>query len=179
MVTACVVFVSYKKNSLIIATDGSAKMRRSAFGYCIARQDGKILLRAHSPVLVDPKYHFSDRAELLAILEATSHIGLLEKMFPLRLQTRHSIQLHTDSESSLIRIEDESSNSTKTVFNSNLDVLFEIKKVCANLKAKINFFHVDSHQDEDCPVEDLPLPPRLNTIADSLASKEYEYLPPS
>jgi len=170
---------AYKKNSLIIATDGSAKLCRSSFGYCIARQDGKILLKAHSPVLVDPEYHFSDRAELLAILAATSHIGLLEKMFPLRLQRRHSIQLHTDSESSLLRIEDEASNSTKTVLNSNLDVLFEIKKVRKNLKAKINFFHVDSHQDEDCPFEDLPLPARLNTIADSLASKEYAYPPPS
>jgi len=99
---------AYKKNTLIIATDGSAKMRRSVFGYCIARQDGKMLLRAHSPVLVDPDYHFSDRAELLAILAATSHIALLEKMFPLRIQMRHLIQLHTDSESSLIRIEDES-----------------------------------------------------------------------
>jgi len=49
---------AYKKNTLIIATDGSAKMRRSVFGYCIARQDGKMLLRAHSPVLVDPDYHF-------------------------------------------------------------------------------------------------------------------------
>jgi len=59
-----------------------------------------------------------------------------------------------------------------------LDVLFEIKKVCTNLKAKIFFFHVDSHQDEDCPFDDLPLPAQLNTLADSLASKEYEYPPP-
>ena len=121
---------AYANNRLIIATNGSAKMNRSVFGYCIARQDGKILLKAHSSVVVDPEYRFSDRYVLLAILVATSHISLLEKMFPLRFQLEHSIQLHTDSEYSIIRIEDESSNSTKTIFNSILDVLFEIKK-CA------------------------------------------------
>jgi len=166
---------AYKKNKLIIATDGSAKMNRSAFGYCIARHYGKILLKAHSPVVADPEYHFSEMAELLAILVATSRISLLEQMFPLQLRLEHSTQLHTDSESSLIQLEDESSNSTKTVFNSNLDVLFEIKKMCKNLRAKIEFYHVDSHQDENLAVKDLPLPAQLNTIADSLANKEYDY----
>jgi len=51
--------------------------------------------------------------------------------------------------------------------------------VCKNLKAKIKFYHVDSHQDENLAVEDLSLPAQLNTmIADSLANKEYDYSPP-
>jgi len=170
-----------KKNAIILATDGSARGNRSSFGYCISRCDRKILFKSHSPVIADYDYHFSDRAELLAILAATSHIKMIFDTIPLTTNKMrsYSFPLYTDSASSITRIEDKASNSTKTVLKSNLDILFEIQAVCKNMKPKIKLHHVDSHQDDEIPFIDLPLPLQLNCVADTLAEKEYCCPPPS
>jgi len=123
----------------MLATDGSARGNRSSFGYCISRSDSKILFKSHSPVIADYDYHFSDRAELSAILAATSHIKMIFDTLPLQNNLKsHSFPLYTDSASSITRIEDKAFNSTKTVLKSNLDVLCEIQVVCKQMKPKIN-----------------------------------------
>ena len=107
---------AFINDNILIATDGSAKEGRSSFAYCIARKnDGKKLYRSYSPVYVDPEYAFSDRAELLAILAATSHIKMLSKMIQPSMRIQTPIAIYTDSESSITRIEKEKYNSTKHV----------------------------------------------------------------
>jgi len=148
--------------------------------HSLVRSDGKILFKSHSPVIADYDYHFSGRAELLAILAATSHIKMIfdTLQLPNKLKS-YSFPLYTDSASSITRIEDKASNSTKTVLKSNLDVLFEIQAVCKRMKPKIKFHHADSHQDDEIPFIDLPLPLQLNSLADTLTEKEYRCAPPS
>jgi len=99
-----------KKDNILIATDGSAKGERSVLGYCFARcDDGKILFKSHLPVVVDPDYHFSDRAELLAILATASHVKMIFESLPCPPRLDLSFPLYTDSEYSIIRIENKAS----------------------------------------------------------------------
>jgi len=59
-----------KRGTLIAASDGSAYTKiRATFAFCFAkRKTGKILYKEYSPVLMDPEYANSDRAELCGIL---------------------------------------------------------------------------------------------------------------
>jgi len=145
------------KNDLISASDGSAHTGvKASFAFCFADTNGKVLYKSHAPVLVDPEYASSDRAELLGIL------GIVYKLYEFETKIRtsksHHICLYTDSESSIKLLKKTFFPSTKTVMKSNMDILLEIQDVKKKLKTSIEMIHVKAHQDDTVPITDLSIP---------------------
>jgi len=161
------------KNDLISASDGSAHTDvKAAFAFCFADMEGKVLYKSHAPVLIDPEYASSDRAELLGIL------GILYKLYEFEKKIRtlksHHFYLYTDSESSIKLLKKTFFPSTKTVMKSNMDVLLEIQDVKKKLKTSIELIHVKAHQDDTVSFADLSVPAQLNVRMDKLAEKQYK-----
>ena len=98
-----------KKGKLVAASDGSAYAKvRATFAFCFAkRKTGKKLYKAFSPVLMDPEYSNSDRAELcglLAIVAQLLELGLKAKKW-INSKEKRKVVIYTDSASSITLIE--------------------------------------------------------------------------
>jgi len=160
------------RNDLISASDGSAHTGvKASFAFCFADTKGKVLFKSHAPVLVDPEYASSDRAELLGIL------GILYKLYEfekkIRTSKSHHFCFYTNSESSIKLLENTFYPSTKTVMKSNMDVLLEIQDLKKKLKTSIEMIHVKAHQDDNVPISELSIPAQLNVRMDKLAERQY------
>jgi len=58
---------------------------------------------------------------------------------------------------------------------SNMDVILEIQSQVKDMKTKIVFTHVESHQDEHVPIKELPIRAQLNSKMDKIAEKQYNF----
>jgi len=164
------------KGKLAAASDGSAHVgKKASFAYCLAKKKKtKLLYKAHSPALVDPEYASSDRAELLGILGVVTKIQEMEQALHTSYQP-NPIELFTDSQSSITILQKRIFPSTKNAMTSNMDVILEIQSQVKDMKTKIVFTHVKSHQDEHVPIKELPIRAQLNVKMDKLAEKQYNF----
>ena len=69
----------------------------------------------------------------------------------------NQIELFTDSQSSITILQKQLFPSTKNAMTSNMDVILEIQSQVKEMKTRIAFTHVNSHQDEHVPVKELPV----------------------
>ena len=161
-----------RRGTLLTATDGSAfSGEKASFGFCLATPRGKKLYTNYGPVCGDAEYMASDRAELTALLSAISYLQTLIRTHSITVKKR--LKIYTDSKISLALIK-KSHNRISDSFTDHLDLILEIQAQLKCSSAKFHLIHVDSHQDKHTAKEYLPLPARLNIIADDTAALQYE-----
>ena len=161
-----------RRGSLLTATDGSAYVGvKAAFGFCLASPRGTKLYTNYGPVCGDAEYMASDRAELTALLSAISFLQSLIQHHSITV--RKHLKIYTDSKLSLALIK-KSHNRISDSFTNHLDLILEIQAQLKKTSTKFQLIHIDSHQDKHTAIEYLPIPARLNILADEVADLQYQ-----
>ena len=159
---------------ILIATDGSAFDKdKASFSSLLASPKGRLLYSNYGPVLGDPEYLASDRAELTAILSIITRIPHLYNFFEIPFPST-PLQLYTDSEIAIKLI----GNRTKvdkisSTFLNNIDIVLEIHSILDTIPISYSFHHISSHQDKELPASALTIPAKLNIEADRIADLQY------
>ena len=162
-----------RKGKLLTATDGSAFVgQKASFGFCFSSPHGSKLYTNYGPVHGDPEYLASDRAELTALLSAITFIRYLLSTHS--ITPRKSLVIYTDSKSSLDLLQKPLNRISDTLTN-NIDLLLELKHHLRLSPKIFSLLHVEGHQDRHTAVEYLPLPSRLNILADETADLQYNH----
>ena len=152
----------------IIATDGSENTGIGSFGWIICSHQGEIL--ASGSGLAYGLHISSFRCEAYAILAALRFIIQLRQHHQLPSFDPHITWL-CDCKSLLQRITTALSpipnpNRTKLAeHDTEIAIAHSFRLVSSNLHQK----HIHSHQNDNIPLHSLPLPQKLNRMADSLA----------
>jgi hypothetical protein len=173
---------------VVIATDGSANKDtgQASFGWVISTLTGTRIVKCSGP-----SYSY----------KATSYraegYGLLSVMrFLYRVMSFYSIAqlpqstLHCDNESMVKKTRKLPAKYQKVMnasLESDWDVLAEIWRTMEDMPemSRPRIQHIKSHQDNDKPYEELPLPAQLNVDADNLAEQflrdhpdlDYKHVP--
>ena len=163
-----------RKGTALIATDGSAFVREKAsYSTVITTPRGTLLYSNYGPVLSDPEYIASDRAELTAILSIITRIPSIYHDFQIPFPSTN-LHIYTDSEVALKLIAKTSHAQTfSSTFTNNSDLILEIHSILRSSPVKYTFHHVKSHQDDDLPDSSLSVHARINIEADRIADLQY------
>ena len=162
-------------SNLTIASDGSVDNDRGSFGWVITFEHS-ILATGFGTAFGLTISSF--RSEAYGILAALRFIYNIQLYHHLPLPYR-SILWYCDSESLLKRIH----NNRQDTHNPNryklADNDLEIAIVLTIPMVAVSFQqqHVRSHQYDNLPIQQLPLPHRLNRIADKLADQAHTLQP--
>jgi ribonuclease HI len=158
----------------IITSDGSVRQNiyRGTFAWVLAVADGTPWLKCKGPVggfQVD-----SFQAEGYGLLSALLYLNLLAEHFHATIPT---IEIHTDSESSLTRIAKSRNQQRLTFPNETLSPSWDVHQAIQQELKKlpnVSLHHVQSHQDRATSFDQLSPIARLNITADELASTVYD-----
>ena len=162
--------------SIIVASDGSVCDDRGTFGWVIANPDGQILATGFGTA---PGYKVTSfRSESYGILAALRFIYQLQCYLYYPLIDRN-LTWFCDSQSLLQRIQsniDDTHNPNRYKLADN-DVETAIIQSFPLVLNTFHRRHIRSHQNDNIPLHLLPLPQRLNRIADNLATTAYSQIP--
>ena len=160
---------------IIIASDGSVRQPNGTFGWIITSTDGSPIARGSGQAFGHNISSF--RAEAYGILGALR--------FLLRMFHYHNTPLPNrtttwwcDSESLLKRIQSNLNDTINPNRYKDADhdleqcIILTIPLVTTTLTQQ----HIRSHQSDNTPLHLLPLPQRLNRIADELATAHYTHI---
>ena len=157
---------------IIIASDGSVNDNHGSFGWVIATSTNPTVATGSGTAFgYNPSSFRSEAYGFLAVLRLLYHLQLYYHLpLPHRTTT-----WYCDSESLIKRIysnthDTHNPNRYKLADNDvELAIVTTIPLVTTNLQPR----HIRSHQHDHTPLHLLPLPYRLNRIADSLAGKAH------
>jgi exonuclease III len=157
--------------NLILCSDGSATEHTASFGFVVATQQGKRLVCGNGPA--PGSYPNSFRSEAYGLLSTVLWLQqILRHLPPLRRPIPKVIH-YMDNQSVISRV-DSLRKSKYASPNDHLkpehDVIQEIVVILSNLPWYVDVQWVKGHQDNDCPVAQLPLPAQLNCAADREAA---------
>ena len=163
-----------RRGTALIATDGSAyQNEKASYSSIITTPKGKVLYSNYGPVLSDPEYLASDRAELMALLSILTRLPRLYSSFCIPFP-QSPLHIYSDSEVSIKHIRNPSKFlHFSSTFINNADIILEIHAVIKASPIKFHFHHVTSHQDEHLPSDSLSLPATINIEADRIADLQY------
>lgn len=169
-ITSC---LSFPTASLLLATNGSVTRGHGSFGLVLSLSDGTRLLSNNGPAL---GYRLNSyRAECYGLL---SGLSLLLRMFEYTSTTiPDAIQIHTDSESMILKLRDMLTwpySFPSSTMTPEWDVLQAIVTLLHKFPAIPTISHVKGHQDANSVRSTLTLPALLNIKADALAA-QYTY----
>ena len=158
----------------LFATDGSAFVQdKASYSSIITSPKGKLLYSNFGPVLGDPEYLASDRAELMAILSIITRLPSLYQSLHIPYPTSR-LHVYSDSEVALKLIAKKLHfQHFSSTFTNNSDVILEIHDIIRNSPLKFTFHHIKSHQDKNLPLSDLSIHARINVEADRIADLQY------
>jgi ribonuclease HI len=162
-----------KTGKVIVATDGSNKNDEGAQGWLVTNRDGKILVKGRGRVACAKEDASSLRPELAAILAAVSYLSWFVNDSKIKWSKTKKVTLYTDSKNSIQDLEQSLFPTTKNVFENNIDIKMETKKALRTSPLKFELVHVEAHQDEHVPFDELPLPAQLNCIVDEYVGGAY------
>ena len=158
-----------KREHLVLATDASIDEGCGAHAFCFADgRKGKTLFTSGSKVEGPKAFLTSYRAEMVAIIASISLIDTIMSAVGLR-STR--ISLFSDSETSIITSRNHKLNTLHYALSNDIDVALQLYSTVKECQQTIMLSHVQGHQDENRPFNDLPIPSQLNILMDSLSKK--------
>ena len=164
------------QSNFTIATDGSANDGKGSFGWVIANSDGNVIVTGQGTAFGDNISSF--RCEGYGILAALRFILQLHQYYHLP-QPSHHIAWWCDSKSLLQRLHSNWSNlpNPNRYKLAEHDVEHAITHTNQLLSFTIRQHHLRSHQYDNMPLHAIPIPHRLNRIADRLANEHNATLP--
>ena len=169
-------FLAFSTSPILLATDGSVVENHGSFGWVIADQNGRILATGSGIAFGFKVTSF--RSEAYGILAPLRLLYRFHCYHHLPLFNR-PITWYCDSESLLKRL----NNNLQDTHNPNRykladnDLEFTIVQTIPLVSTTLHRHHIRSHQHDHLPLHKLPIPHRLNRIADSLASSAHEDCP--
>ena len=164
----------WQTNILYAASDGSVLSNKGTFGWILSDHSGHRLVECSGAIFGYPISSF--RSESFGIWSILLFLQKLFEFFSIPLPTNH-LQLVCDNKS-LVNTIKKIQNQARPMFPndtlaSDWDIVNEIIILCKNLEPSIAW--IKGHQDDERPVEKLPLPAQLNCEADALADKAHEF----
>lgn len=167
---------SLTNTPFIIATDGSKDKGRGSFGWVLSTVDGQVFAKGMGTAFGSDMTSF--RSEAYGILAAYRFVIQIQRYF--YLPTRNTaIVWWCDCESLLTRLH----TAQGGLQNANRFKLSDHDLEMAILASKplltnhLTSHHLHSHKFDNSSMEKLPLPQRLNRIADTLAKTHIRTLP--
>ena len=160
--------ITHLQENFLIATDGSEQNAKGSFGWVLSTESGSIFASGQGTAFGAEISSF--RCEAYGILAALQFIIILRHYYHIPHPNNHVIWW-CDCRSLITQIK---SNHT-SLANPNRHKLAEHDLECAIcytlplVSVNIKFAHLKSHQYDNLPLHSLPLPYRLNRIADKLA----------
>ena len=165
-------------HNIIIASDGSVGDHKGSFGWVISTPDAQILATGSGRAFGYKVSSFrSESYGFLAPLRFLYHLQCYYQ-FPLINRT---VTWFCDSESLLKRIQSnkhDTHNPNRFKLADN-DLEYAIATSIPLVTYKLQQKHVRSHQYDNIPLHLLPLPHRLNRMADALAADVHKWNPHS
>ena len=163
-----------RKGTALIATDGSAYVNdKASFSTLITTPKGKPLYSNYGPVLGDPEFLASDRAELMAILSILTKLPILYSQLHIPYPSSR-LHIYSDSEVALKLIKNTIQlQKFSSTFTNNADIIFEIHHIIRHSPLQYSFHHIKSHQDDHLPTANLSVHAQINIQADTIADHQY------
>lgn len=167
------VLTSKLQQPLIIATDGSVNNQKGSYGWVIATTQGTLLASGKGPTHGEAVCSF--RSEGYGILAALRFL-LQVRRYHFHPSTNTTIQWWCDSESLIKRLDHHPFilNDPNRSTLPDHDVEVAILKSQPWITQSLTTTHLHSHQHDNTPLHLLPLPYRLNRMADDLADDYNE-----
>ena len=157
---------------IIIASDGSVRDQTGSFGWVITDTNGQIIVTGSGTAFGYDITSF--RSEAYGILAPLRFLYQLQCYYSLPIHPRR-ITWYCDSESLLKRIQShqhDTHNPNRYKLADN-DLEEAIISSIALVTTNLHKHHIRSHQHDHVPLHCLPLPQRLNRIADELATNAH------
>ena len=165
--------VSMLTQPIIIGSDGSVSDGRGSFGWIIANPQAHVLATGSGIAFGFEVTSFRSEAYgILAPLRLLYHLQCFHQ-FPLR---HRSITWYCDSESLLKRVDSniqDTPNPNRYKLADN-DLEIAITHTIPLVSTILHRHHIRSHQHDHVPLHQLPIPQRLNRMADELAASVHK-----
>ena len=161
---------------LVLASDGSVSDSSGSYGWVLASHTNQILATGYGIAYGSKITSF--RSEAYGILAVLRFLYQVQCYYKIPLPNR-SITWYCDSDSLIKRIgtnlNDISNPNRYKLADNDLEVaiIHTIPLVSTSLHPQ----HIRSHQHDHMPLHHLPLPQRLNRMADELASRAHTSAP--
>ena len=136
----------------------------AAYAWILTTRERKGHIKRKRPVLANPKYLNSYRAELSGLVDMLQYIAR-------NGMETHEIELWCDSESVVDRLTHKSEMSLTDMTSPESDLLLVARRYLKELP-NVTLQHVYEHQDDDTPVSKLPFEAQLNIECD-VDAKEF------
>ena len=156
-----------------LATDGSHKDSRGSYGWILASPDGTHLAEGSGTVYGATLTSF--RCEAYGILSALRFLLLIRQHYHQPI-SRSSITWWCDSQSLLQRLTSLPIPNPNRAKLSDHDVETTIRHTIPLVTTNLQSHHIRSHQYDNDPINSIPLPYRLNRLADRLATKHLHQI---
>jgi hypothetical protein len=161
-----------------MASDGSVRAPNGSFAWVIYGIASKTHWSGHNTIAKGHSDLSSFCTEPCTYLGALYALRAILTAFPL---PRNSPPIHTTIHIDNSGVVSKSSNTPFSIQQCLLpdwDIFNEASQVCLTIPGTIKVQHIKSHQDRDTnPPKTLPLPARLNILADSETHKAYTTYP--
>ena len=154
-------------NNIIIATDGSENNGKGSYGWIICTTAGHTIATGSGTSFGFAILSF--RCEAYGILAALRFIIHLLRYHHVPQNNNH-IQWWCDCQSLLRRLQHTLPNPNQCKLAEH-DIELAVIHTMRQLSPRISSSHLHSHQYDTVPLHNLPLPYRLNRIADTLAKR--------
>ena len=158
-------------NEVVMACDGSMKKGRNTYAVCVG--DGSVLSKFTLAQEICGWPICSDRSEVRGILTC---IELVEVVAEWKGINRR-VKVYCNNQEAVTFVNYPYVGSTPTwADRRNVDLKLQIRSRLIQARAKIEAFHVKSHQDEDTPEEELSRESQMNCTCDRLAKQLVDSL---
>ena len=158
---------------IVIATDGSYKDDKGSYGWIITTPNGIYLAKGSGTVFGNTLSSF--RCEGYGILAALRFILHLRLHFHQPVPNA-TITWWCDSLSLLQRLAPQPIPNPNRSKLADHDVESSIRHSVPLVTTKLQSIHIRSHQYDNEPLESIPLPHKLNRIADQLATQHLSQI---
>eukprot|EP00957_Ditylum_brightwellii_P006749 512211-Ditylum_brightwellii.AAC.1 len=138
------------------------------FGWIIVNNNEEILAEHAGSVISQATSFRAKGYGLLSVARFPFHISKYTNQ-----KIRCDINMYIDNEEVVKRIKDQLTYTHDYPFNTlepDWDVVVRVADALKQYVDILTITHVNSHQDDNTPLEELSLPARLNVAADRLAS---------
>jgi hypothetical protein len=161
-----------------MASDGSVRAPNGSFAWFIYGIASKTLWSGHNTIAKGHTNLSSFCTEACGYLGALCALRAILTAFPL---PRNSPPIYTTIHIDNSGVVNRSSNTLYSIQQCLLpswDIFNEALQVCLTIPGTIKVQHIKSHQDSDTnPPKTLPLPTRLNILADAETHKDIQPAP--
>lgn len=164
-----------RNNNMVACCDGSVNFNRSVHAWGLAcKRKKQLFVTGCAPVDGHPSTLNSTRAEILGIMTCVSFLQWISLRENISGKT---ITIYIDSESAIQCSTLIGLSSTKYALHNDIEVILELQSIIKSSGNKISLVHVEGHQDQKIPFDELDPKAKLNVLMDKAVGLFIEQNP--